>query len=355
MLLVQLLVLQLQQEVALLDELLVLDEHLGDHPLLRGVHVAAGLGQQRAFPLDRQRPRHERHDRHRGDDRRQHRRDLRQRPPPEEPRRRADRLEQRAEEDLVVLLRVPQGRGGVSGDDLGAGLGVGRGHLVADLLGHEAAEDLLVAVLGVLLVAGLRLVQEAHDHGLGAGLVHVDFQGVADLGREPLGRAGVHEVLARGGDDLAQLGHLADQVGPVLDDLLAGDRLHRHLAADLHGHAQAVAADELLAVVGHRVGGLAQIQRVVDRVGEVLQLPPQLLLRHHLPHLAVLEVLRRQVAQVRHEPQRRFLRGRLAGRVHEDLDQPDHGLVHDQRREDHGEIRRVPPRWASPPRPRPAG
>ena len=161
--------------------------------------------------------------------------------------------------------------------------------------------------------SGLGLVQERDDDGLRARLVDVHLQGVADVGGEALGVAGVDQVLARADHDLAEPGQLADQVGPLLDDLLAADGLDHHPAADLHGHAQAVAADQPLAVVGDRVGRLLQVERAVDLVGEPLELVPEPLLRHHLPHLAVLEVVAGQVAEVADEPQRALLRAPPGG------------------------------------------
>ena len=311
-LLLQLVALELDEQVALVDPVAVLDGDVGDDPRHRGVGVRAVLGQQRAPPLDRQLPGDERQDRDHTDDRQQDRHDLGQRPAPEEPPGGAHRLEHRQEEDLVVLLSIPERRRGVPRDDLGAGVRIGRRHLVADLLGDQAAErHLLLALLAVLV--GLGLVQEGDDDGLRARLVDVHLEGVADVGGEALGVARVDQVLARADHDLAEPGQLADQVGPLLDDLLAADRLDHHPAADLQGHAQPVAADEPLAVVGDGVGRLLQVERAVDLVGEPFELVPEPLLRHHLPHLAVLQVAARQVAEVADEPQRALLRSPRGG------------------------------------------
>ena len=142
---------------------------------------------------------------------------------------------------------------------------------------------------------------------------------------------GVDQVFARPDHDLAELGQVANQVGPLLDDLLAADRLDHGPAGDLESHAQAVAADQPLAVVDDRVGGLLEVERAVDLVGEPLELVPEPLLRHHLPHLPVLEVVAGQVAKVADEPERALLLGGPPGRVHEDLKQADHLLVDDER------------------------
>ena len=79
----------------------------------------------------------------------------------------------------------------------------------------------------------------------------------------------------------------------------------------------------------------------MDLVREPFELVPEPLLRHHLPHLAVLEVGRRQVAEVADEPERALLRRRPPVRVHQDLDQADHLLVDEQRGNDQRERRRV--------------
>ena len=92
-------------------------------------------------------------------------------------------------------------------------------------------------------------------------------------------------------------------------------------AGDLERDREPVAADQPLAVVDDRVRGLFQIERAVNLVREPLELVPEPLLRHHLPHLAVLQIGRRQVAQVAHEPQRALLLGRPPGGVHQDLEQ----------------------------------
>ena len=98
--------------------------------------------------LDRQRPGDERHGRRRTPGSPASTRgDLGERPAAEEPPGRAHRLEHGLQEDLVMLLRVPERRRGVPRDDLGPGVHVGRGQLVADLLGDQAAErDLLLAL-----------------------------------------------------------------------------------------------------------------------------------------------------------------------------------------------------------------
>ena len=77
----------------------------------------------------------------------------------------------------------------------------------------------------------------------------------------------------------------------------------------------------------------------MDLVGEPFELVPEPLLRHHLPHLAVLQIGRRQVAQVADKPQRALLLGRPPGRVHQDLEQADDLLVHHERGDDQREIR----------------
>ena len=104
--------------------------------------------------------------------------------------------------------------------------------------------------------------------------------------------------------------------------------------AILSATREPVAADQPLAVVDHGVGGLLQVERAVDLVGEPLELVPEPLLRHHLPHLAVLEIGRRQVAQVADEPQRALLLGGPPGGIHQDLEQADHLLVHHERGDD---------------------
>ena len=125
--------------------------------------------------------------------------------------------------------------------------------------------------------------------------------------------------------------------------------------ADLEGDAQAVAADQPLAVVDDRVGGLLQVERAVDLVGEALELVPEPLLRHHLPHLAVLEIGAGQVAEVADEPERALLLGRPAGRIHQDLEQADDLLVDHQRGDDEREVGRVERLGHPLDRPRPGG
>ena len=320
------------EQVPLLDAVAVVDEDLADlgPEHRRRVDLGSLLGQQRAVALDRERAGDERHrqdERHGGG---QPGGDLRQGPAAEHPPGRAHRLEDGLEEDLVVLLGIPQGRRGVPRDDLGPGVHVRRRQLVADLLGHQAAEgDLLLLRLAVDLgVGGVGLVQQRDDHDLRARLVDVHLQRVAEVRREALGAAGVDQVLARADHGLAEPRQLADQVGPLLDDLLAADGLDHGPAGDLHRHAEPVAAHQPLAVVDHRIGGLLQVERAVDLVREALELVPEPLLRHHLPHLAVLQVGRRQVAQVADEPERALLLRRPPGRVHQDLEQPDDLLVH---------------------------
>ena len=221
--------------------------------------------------------------------------------------------------------------------DLGPGVHVGRRHLVANLLGDQAAERHLL-----LARVGLGLVQKRDNHRLGARLVNVHLERVADVGGEPFGVPRVDEVIARADDDLAEPGQLADEVGPLLDDLLPADRLDHHPAAELHGDAQAVAPDQPLAVVGDRVGGLLQVERAVDLMREPFQLVPEPLLRHHLSHLPVLEVRPRQVAEIADEPERALLRRRATVRVHHDFDQADHLLVHHEWSKDQRERRRIP-------------
>ena len=69
----------------------------------------------------------------------------------------------------------------------------------------------------------------------------------------------------------------------------------------------------------------------MDLVREALELVPEPLLRHHLPHLPVLQIGGRQVAQVADEPERALLLGRPPRGIHEDLEQAGDLLVHHQR------------------------
>ena len=76
-------------------------------------------------------------------------------------------------------------------------------------------------------------MQERDDHDLRARLVDVHLERVADVGGEAVGVAGVDQVFARADHDLAKPGQLAHQVGPLLDDFLAADRLDHRPAGDL--------------------------------------------------------------------------------------------------------------------------
>ena len=122
------------------------------------------------------------------------------------------------------------------------------------------------------------------------GFVDVQLERVANVGGYALGVAGINQVLARANHDLAEPGQLANQVGPLLDDLLAADGLHHGPAADFQGHGKSVAAHQPLAVIDHGICGLFQVERAVNLVREPLELVPEPLLRHHLPHLAILEI-----------------------------------------------------------------
>ena len=135
------------------------------------------------------------------------------------------------QEDLVVLLRVPERRRGVPRDDLGPRVHVGRRQLVADLLGDQAAERDLLLLL--VLVAG-------SVSGLCRSVTTTTFEPDSSTysssasrrsGAKPVGVAGVDQVFARADHDLAEPGQLAHQVGPLLDDLLAADRLDHGPAA----------------------------------------------------------------------------------------------------------------------------
>ena len=293
--------------------------------------------------LDRERAGNERHAQHEHQNGREHGADLGQRAAAEHPPGRAHRFEHGLQEDLVMFLGVPERRRRVPRNDLGAGVHVGRRQLVADLLGHQAAEGnlFLTLVVGRLVLGPLGLVQERDHHDLRARLVDVHLECVADVGRTAVGVAGVDQVFARSNHDLAKPGQLADQVGSLLDDFLAADGLDHRPAGDLERDREPVAADQPLAVVDDRVGGLFQVERAVDLVGEPLELVPEPLLRHHLPHLAVLQIGRRQVAQVADKPKRALLlRGPPRG-VHQDLEQADDLLVHHERGDDQREVGRV--------------
>ena len=214
----------------------VIDQDLADDAGHRRVDLVPFLGEQRAVALDRQGAGDERHG---GDERQhagQHGADLGQGPAPEHPPGRAERLQDRLQEDLVVFLGIPERRRGVPRDDLGPGVHVGRRQLVADLLGHQAAErDLLLACS--VPCSRLGLVQERDDHDLRPRFVDVHLERVANVGRQAVGVAGVDQVFARADHDLAEPGQLAHQVGPLLDDLLAADGLDHGPAGDLERDA----------------------------------------------------------------------------------------------------------------------
>ena len=88
-----------------------------------------------------------------------------------------------------------------------------------------------------LLAIGLGLVQERDDDDLRARLVDVHLERVANVGRTAVGVAGIDQVFARSDHDLAEPGQLAHQVGPLLDDFLAADRLDHRPAGDLERDA----------------------------------------------------------------------------------------------------------------------
>ena len=186
-----------------------------------------------------------------------------------------------------MLLRVPERRRGVPRDDLGPGVHVGRGQLVADLLGDQAAEGDLV-----LVRLGLGLVQERDDRPPSSPTrrrrspARRGCRGRSPRccrcrrGPRPTGSRPCRACVS----SRIRLARCSTTSWPLTASTM-------HPAADLHGDAQAVAADQPLAVVGDGVGGLLQVERGVDLVREPLELVPEPLLRHHLPHLAVLEVL----------------------------------------------------------------
>jgi len=114
---------------------------------------------------------------------------------------------------------------------------------------------------------------------------------------------------------------------------LAADRLHPHLAGQLERNAQAVTTHE--ALCRHWQTEYAVSLRSSEPwigVREALELVPEPpACDNHLPHLAILEVLARQVAQVAHEPQRAFfcVAARRVGSIRIST-RPDHLLVHRQ-------------------------
>ncbi len=185
---------------------------------------------------------------------------------------------------------------------------------------------------------GLRLVQKRDHHDFRTRFVDVHLQCVADVRSKPVGIAGVDQVLSRSDHDLAKPGQLAHQVGSLLDDFLPAHRLDHRPAGNLERDRKPVAADQTLAVVDDRVRSLFEIERSVDLVREPLKLVPQPLLRHHLPHLAVLQIGCRQVAEVADEPERALLLRRPPGGIHQDLEQAHDLLVHHERGDDQNEV-----------------
>ena len=132
----------------------------------------------------------------------------------------------------MVFLGIPERRRGVPRDDLGPGVHVRRRQLVADLLGHQAAErDLLLAARPLARVSGLckSVTTTTFDPDSSTYISSASRMS----GAQAVGVAGVDQVFARADHDLAEPGQLAHQVGPLLDDLLAADRLDHRPAGDL--------------------------------------------------------------------------------------------------------------------------
>ena len=210
-------------------------EHLDDDPGDRGVDLAPLLGQQRAVALDRQRAGDERHGpatktRIAGE----HRGDLGQGPAAEHPPGRAHRLEHAASGrscDVPGRSRAPSRRAARRPRSGRACRSAPARRRSARPPGSRTATFSLLLSVSCRSVSGLcRSV--THDD-LRARLVDVHLEGVADVGGEAVGVAGVDQVFARADHDLAEPGQLADQVGPLLDDFLAADRLDHRPAGDL--------------------------------------------------------------------------------------------------------------------------
>ncbi len=106
-------------------------------------------------------------------------------------------------------------------------------------------------------------------------LVDVIFERLFDLWRQVFGRSVVPQWFARGHHSRGQIIQRRDNVGSVLDRVLAADRLHPTLATLLDRHTHPVATNQPTTFIGHDVGGFFQIQRFVRGTREGVGLLPQ--------------------------------------------------------------------------------
>ena len=116
-------------------------------------------------------------------------------------------------------------------------------------------------------------------------------------------------------------------------------------AADFDSHTDPVAADQAFAFVGDGECGFGQAERAVNSVRKAFKLIPKPLLRHDLPHLAILQVLSGQVGQVSDKPECAFLLDGFPVRIHQDFDQADILLVNHNRGQDQSELCGVAGVW----------
>ncbi len=189
---------------------------------------------------------------------------LGQRASPQHPSRTSQGPPDRHQKQIRVSTRVRDRSRAMLVNQVAASLENFGRNVAFDLLDNQCADDLATVRVVAIDLTGrsgvevraepsLRLAKRQHRNVSTVRLVDVVFQRFFDLRRQILRRSVVPQRFARGHDSCGQIVQCGNDVGTILDRVLAADRLHFALAAFFDRHTDSVTANQTSTVVGDDV------------------------------------------------------------------------------------------------------